>query len=132
MNAWMNPANTPHSQGLSSPGRVFRRQSDVGAAMPPSQCWVLMDENHNTINDGTFFVSASSNGINGNVWIDAPASYHNSSGALSFADGRVESKRWRDRTIVSTALFIFTPADPSQDPPYADLRWLQQRSTVSP
>jgi prepilin-type processing-associated H-X9-DG protein len=58
-----------------------------------------------------------------------PASYHNGSGGLSFADGHAEIKGWKD---ARTKL----PLRPGEIIPYgrpsgnnADIIWLQQRAT---
>jgi hypothetical protein len=124
MNAWMNPSAAPSAEGLSAPGRVFRKQSDISAAMSPALCWVLIDENERIINDGWFVVSVNP-GANNNTWIDVPAVYHNLAASLVLADGHVETRRWRDPRVI-TATGVFTPANP----PYTDLRWLQERTTV--
>ncbi|HYG24661.1 MAG TPA: prepilin-type N-terminal cleavage/methylation domain-containing protein [Verrucomicrobiae bacterium] len=128
-NAWLNPASPPHNQGLSAPGRVFRKQSDIGGRISPSQLFVFLDENHNTINDGWFVVSASATGANAFTWVDVPASYHNNAGGILYADGHAEIKKWRDpRLLKATA--VQTPADAASG--YADLRWLRERSTFAP
>jgi prepilin-type N-terminal cleavage/methylation domain-containing protein/prepilin-type processing-associated H-X9-DG protein len=127
MNAWLNPASTPQNDGLSAPGKVFRKQTDISGRMSASMLWVLLDENHNTINDGWFVVSASSAGANGFTWIDVPGSYHNNAGGLLYADGHAEIKRWRDPRIPK-ATAVFTPAQA----PYTDLIWLRERSTFAP
>ena len=127
-NAWMNPATSP-SLGLSGPGRVFRKQGDISGAMSPAKCWTFIDENDRVINDGTCIVAANPSGPNYNSWVDSPATYHQQASTLAFADGHVEMKRWRDQSLLSGA-FIFMPADATQTPPYADLRWLQERTTV--
>jgi prepilin-type N-terminal cleavage/methylation domain len=54
--------------------KVFLKSSDF-TKLSPSQCWVLVDEQPDSINDDLFFVQLFSN-----AWIDVPASYHN--GAL--------------------------------------------------
>lgn len=128
-NAWMNPATSPSSVGLSAPGRVLRKQSDISGAFSPSQCWVFADESPTSINDGWFVVSVNAiTGPYNNAWIDLPATYHDNACGISFADGHAEIKRWRDKNV--TGGLLFTPADSSQTPPYADLRWLQSRTTV--
>jgi prepilin-type N-terminal cleavage/methylation domain-containing protein len=58
MNAWMNPGGaTPDGSGLSASGRSFRKQTEIGSGISPSSCWVILDENDKTINDGWFVVS---------------------------------------------------------------------------
>lgn len=135
MNAWMNPVNTPFSQNLAGNCKVFRKQGDINGGISPSMCWVTMDESDNTINDGWLVVDARVNAatapINGpfvNIWIDIPASYHNGAGGLAFADGHAEIKKWRDPTVLKRSPLF---SGSQQAPSYADLRWLQQRSSAS-
>ena len=129
-NAWMNPMTSPSILGLSGPGRVFRKQADISGAMSPAKCWTFLDENDRTINDGVCIVASSHpSGPNYNSWVDSPATYHLQASTLAFADGHVEMKRWRDQSLLSGA-FLFMPADATQSPPYADFRWLQERTTV--
>ena len=66
------------------------------------------------------------------AWEDLPASYHGASGALSFADGHAEIKKWtdtnvRDRGATQTTMTKPVPASPNQD-----LLWLQARTTSLP
>ena len=55
-----------------------------------SQAFVFIDENPSTVDD-SFFVS-DPNQVN--HWVNAPATYHNNAGGISFADGHAEIKRW--------------------------------------
>lgn len=129
MNCWMNPITSATMSGLSGPARVFRKQADIPGAMSPSMSWVLIDESQRSINDVSFVISGNPTaGANNSSWVDVPASYHNFAASLVFADGHVELKRWTDGKVPLGT--VFTPADSTQNPPYADLRWLQERSTV--
>lgn len=125
INCWMNPIRDWNSiKGYSGANalRVFRKQSDIQSP-GPSDCWVAIDENPISINDGSFVCDP-----NASVWWDVPASYHNGAGGVSFADGHAEIKRWRDRNLLTmTAL---TTAGLPADSSVADLKWLQDRSTT--
>lgn len=117
MNCWLNP-----SQVWSANFRVFRKLGQI-TQPSPSLCWVLIDENSLSINDG-FFVCDPGDADN---WVDVPATYHNDAGGLSFADGHAEIKKWRDAAILRLA------AVPSGRVPRAsntpDLQWLRERSS---
>jgi prepilin-type N-terminal cleavage/methylation domain-containing protein/prepilin-type processing-associated H-X9-DG protein len=97
----------------------------------PSNLWVLMDEREDSLNDSFFVVDMLGHPDRPNlhILIDFPASYHGGSGALNFADGHAENRRWMDRrtrpalTGLSVAQHISTPNNP-------DMAWLQQRSTA--
>jgi prepilin-type N-terminal cleavage/methylation domain-containing protein/prepilin-type processing-associated H-X9-DG protein len=130
MNAWMNPAATP-DPGLSASGRSFRKQTDISGAIGPATCWVILDENDKTINDGWFVVSSTGlTGPNNNSWVDCPASYHNKACGIAFADAHAEIKRWHDGYVTGPNPSLFMAADPAGG--YADFRWIQQRTTVYP
>jgi prepilin-type N-terminal cleavage/methylation domain-containing protein/prepilin-type processing-associated H-X9-DG protein len=113
MNCWMNPI-----QAWGSNNRIFRKQTDI-IRPSPSECWVLIDENPISINDGFFVCDPSRT----EEWVDIPATYHNGGGGLSFADGHAETKKWRDNNILK-----FTGL-PARDPNSSDLKWLRDRTS---
>jgi prepilin-type N-terminal cleavage/methylation domain-containing protein/prepilin-type processing-associated H-X9-DG protein len=126
MNAWMNPLpgqswNTVRGYAGDMMLREFRRQTDI-TRPGPSLCWVLIDENPFSINDGWFVCDPNT----ANTWWDVPASYHNGAGGLSYADGHSEIKKWRDKDLLSLSR---VPSQLQRDPSSGDLGWLQERSS---
>jgi len=122
MNCWMNPINdwnTVKGYGGGSLLRVFKKQTDI-IGPTPAKCWVMIDENPASINDGWFVCDPN----NTTSWPDVPASYHNGAGGLSFADGHSEIKRWKDKNLLN---LVTPPA--TKDPNSSDLDWLQERTT---
>jgi prepilin-type processing-associated H-X9-DG protein len=124
MNCWMNPI-TPWS---TTTGRIFKKQSDI-TTPPPANCWVTLDESPGSINDAWFVCDAFETPTE---WVDIPASYHNNAGGVSFADGHAEIKKWSDSALLAYG----KPGGPTgtgvtsqQGPGYADLKWLQVRTT---
>jgi prepilin-type N-terminal cleavage/methylation domain-containing protein/prepilin-type processing-associated H-X9-DG protein len=104
---------------------LFVKQGEI-LNPAPSLAWVFIDEHADSINDGFFRVAMNVT----TSWDDLPASYHGESGALAFADGHAEIKRWTDSSIrdrpvtkVSTS-GLNPPANPN-----TDLLWLQARTT---
>lgn len=140
MNCWMNPLQDPVNQipGGTGAGRMFRKLADMSSSqMGPARCWVLIDENPNTINDGYFGVDPAYPGANppfptpnGNannsVWVDIPASYHSKAAGILYADTHAEIRKWTDPAVLSQRSSNFQNATS----PYTDLRWLQKRSTI--
>jgi prepilin-type processing-associated H-X9-DG protein len=127
MNAWMNPLpneswnNVKGYVGSANELRVFRKQADI--TIPgPAMCWVMIDENPASINDGWFVCDPNTP----NTWWDVPASYHNGAGGLSYADGHSEIKKWKDAKVLGC---IAVPSALPSDPNSTDLKWLQDRST---
>jgi len=121
MNAWMNPIRDWDTTiGRAPTYRVFRKQTDISRPSP-SECWVAIDENPDSINDG-WFISDPGRPTS---WPDVPATYHNGAGGISFADGHAEIKKWKDKNILTAKVALPAPKDPTS----GDLIWLQDRST---
>jgi prepilin-type N-terminal cleavage/methylation domain-containing protein/prepilin-type processing-associated H-X9-DG protein len=126
MNAWMNPLpgqswNIVKGYGGAMALREFRKQSDI-TSPGPALCWVMIDENSFSINDGWFVCDPNSP----NTWYDVPASYHNGAGGLSYADGHSEIKKWKDKNVLGLKS---VPSQLARDPASTDLGWLQERTT---
>ena len=88
----------------------------------PSDTFVFLDEQADTINDG-FFV----NRLEEYMWGNVPGSYHNGGANFSFADGHLESHRWRvANTVVpvhGARINAFAAAPPT------DFDWLKIRTS---
>ena len=120
MSCWLNPIGTPWS-GIM---RIYKKQTEI-TQPGPSDLWVLMDENPDTINDAYLVCDPSST----TSWEDIPASYHGNAGGIVFADGHAESRKWTDPAILAkSGISVGMPS--LQAPSYKDLRWLQSHSTV--
>jgi|SRR5579883_841151 len=89
----------------------------------PANFWVFIEEHADTINDGYFV-----NTLDQVKWGNLPASYHNSSANISWADGHVERHRWIPNTVRPASKGAvaggFVPA------PTADYLWLRDHSSV--
>ena len=121
MNCWMNPIRDwDATVGRAPTYRVFRKQSDI-VRPGPADCWVTIDENPDSINDGWFVCDPG----NTTQWPDVPATYHNRAGGVSFADGHAEIKKWKDNNILAAKVTLPAPKDPAS----SDLTWLQERTT---
>jgi prepilin-type N-terminal cleavage/methylation domain-containing protein/prepilin-type processing-associated H-X9-DG protein len=107
-----------------NPGwKIFLKSSDF-VGLTPSQCWVFVDEQPDSINDDLFFVS-----MTGTKWVDVPASYHNGACGFSFADGHSEIKSWRDPNSIQPVRKV-NPSVGNQKPAPNDVPWIQQRTSV--
>lgn len=130
MNGMMNGIGTQMDVLNQTPitYRLYRKVTDI-TKPTPVMAWVFIDEHGDSLNDGFFRVNMSST----TVWSDLPASYHGGSGALSFADGHAEIKKWTDASIkdrpVSRMQYASGTATAT---PNTDLLWLQERTTSLP
>jgi prepilin-type processing-associated H-X9-DG protein len=115
----MNPINvrSGDSRSASNPIRNFRTMSNIER---PSETWVTIDENPVSINDGWFVCE----GTLTSAWTDAPATYHNNAGGVSFADGHSEIKKWKDPSLLVKKASSWSPRDGGNDH-----AWLRIRST---
>lgn len=92
----------------------------------PSRIFVFIEEHPDSINDGYFL-----NKVNRREWFDLPASWHNDTANITFADGHVESHRWSSGSTTPTprpdAAKLPLAVNGNDD---ADFNWLMQRTTV--
>jgi prepilin-type N-terminal cleavage/methylation domain-containing protein len=106
--------------------QLFLKQTQI-VRPSPSMAWVFIDENGDSINDGFFRVEMDTQ----TFWRDLPASYHGASGALSFADGHAEIRKWTDPVVkdrpITKVNFPNNVTFPAL--PNSDLAWLQERTT---
>lgn len=94
--------------------KEFIKFSDFGsAAMSASDCFVFLDENPLSLNDGWFLYILDGSEIN-----DRPAVNHGRSTSFSFADGHAELQLWHDQ-------FLTTDSSGQGD----DTLWLAQHGT---
>ncbi len=75
--------------------KEFIRFSDFGSsALSASDCFMFLDENPLSLNDGWFEYILNGSDIN-----DRPAVNHGNSTSFSFADGHAELHRWHDQFL---------------------------------
>ncbi len=119
------------AMGWNSDGwRIYHKLTEL-INPGPTKTFVFLEEREDSINDGMFVVDMSGYPGRPTSIVDAPASYHGSSGSLSFADGHSELKKWKSS-------YILVPPRPDEVRPYpytipggdtalqADASWLQE------
>lgn len=73
----------------------FIKASDI-VRPSPTEAFVFVDEQKDSIDDGYFAVHADI--PNGGFWLNVPASRHGNGGIVALADGHAENWRWVERT----------------------------------
>ena len=120
MNGYMNGNRT---WGGSEAYRIFRNIDEI-TRPAPANAWVLITEREDGINDGWFAVDMAGENI-----VDYPASYHNDAGALMFADGHSEIKKWispeTKPLLEKGATLPLNQPSPGNE----DMVWLRERSS---
>jgi prepilin-type N-terminal cleavage/methylation domain-containing protein len=71
--------------------RNYTKFSQFGLGLGSSDCFVYLDENPQSLNDGYFLFIADNSRIN-----DRPAVNHGDQSSFSYADGRAELHKWFD------------------------------------
>lgn len=116
--------------GIGTNFMVYLKLQDI---RDPSRIYVTLDERFDSINEGNFAVDMSNTGtlsgvgtVNPYYWVDTPASYHEESLMLSFADGHVEPHRWLDPATLGPLLITGIRHTSASDP---NIQWMQEHAT---
>jgi prepilin-type N-terminal cleavage/methylation domain-containing protein/prepilin-type processing-associated H-X9-DG protein len=120
MNCWLNPISIWDPPATEI---VYRKFSEL---KNPSKTFVLIDEAAYSLDDGFFVCTPDKK-----QWVNNPASYHGNGGGISFADGHMEIKVWKDGNLLNankSAKLVGTWVNPVI--PSENLVWLQERSTT--
>jgi prepilin-type N-terminal cleavage/methylation domain-containing protein/prepilin-type processing-associated H-X9-DG protein len=109
----------------SPAARTYRRLGEIAR---PSQTFTFIDEREHTINDGSFGLQWAFDPGQPALWVmrDKPGTRHRGGAVLAFADGHLETQRWRD------ARTLDPPRDDAPSPGNPDLLWLQSRASERP
>jgi prepilin-type processing-associated H-X9-DG protein len=78
--------------------KVFLKFTDFGGALSASDCWVFLDENPRSLNDGFILYYPDGNTID-----DRPAVNHGNQSSFSFADGHAELHKWLNTYLSTTS-----------------------------
>jgi prepilin-type N-terminal cleavage/methylation domain-containing protein/prepilin-type processing-associated H-X9-DG protein len=89
----------------------------------PSDTWVFMDENPDSIDDGIFYASFSYTNGTGTL-VEYPGSLHGGACGISFADGHAVIHKWQTPEVVRQVTYIRLNALSCVNNP--DLAWLAQ------
>jgi prepilin-type processing-associated H-X9-DG protein len=117
MNAWTDGSGTGGASSASY--KVFIKISDFGGRLAASDCFMFLDENPMSLNDGWFLYHAGGNPPAVN---DEPAVNHGRYTSFSFADGHAEPHEWHD---------AFLQTLPPGSAGGTDTMWLVQHGTYA-
>jgi len=104
---------------------IYMRSSQINDA---SKIITFIDEKVDTVNDATFAQQFDYNVYRPDQWTlrDKPGIEHGKGGNFSFADGHVETHRWKDQRTLNP------PRDDAVMAGNEDILWLQEHMTVRP
>ncbi len=137
MNAYMNGVTSQSDVSSAMTGYTVYNRLTAMIGPGPSDLWVFLDEQGDSINDGFFLVQCGQTGST-QYWIDKPASYHGGTGAFAFADGHAESRKWRDGVIANDPVLGVNPSGTTgsltteqADVSAGDIQWIQSHTSKS-
>jgi prepilin-type N-terminal cleavage/methylation domain-containing protein/prepilin-type processing-associated H-X9-DG protein len=108
----------------------YRTYNKLGSIVKPSDTFVFIDENENSINDPAFAVRMAT-GSTSAILQDAPSGRHGGSTGMSFADGHSLVHKWRS-TITYMPPLPFVSGTSYNDPVFvSDMVWLSSVTTVA-
>jgi len=116
---WVGPWDTR----MLSTYRVFKKYSEMTVSMP-NGTYLFLDVHPSSICWPYFGMH-----MDREAFFNFPGSSHNKGGVVSFSDGHVETRRWKDaRTVAAVSPDYHSHYDVS--PRNADWTWLRDRTTV--
>ena len=117
------------SGSVSNPFFVATKMSQL---IHPSQSWVFINEDPDSIDDGVFYVDPRAVSGTG-ILIEIPSTYLGGGCGMSFADGHALVHQWTTGAFNHKVNFQRYPANPGLSlTANADLIWLAQRTPSWP
>jgi prepilin-type N-terminal cleavage/methylation domain-containing protein/prepilin-type processing-associated H-X9-DG protein len=95
----------------------------------PSQLWLLIDEDPDSINDAAFAVQMPTSSAT--EWIDYPAKLHGNAGGFGFADGHAEIHKWANPQGLPTTRYKNNGAAPPVITKNRDVYWVASRTSAT-
>lgn len=108
--------------------RLFRKTSEM-TSPSPANVFVFQDVNPGSICFPAFIVRMPGGATDG--FFHYPATHHNGSGVLVFADGHTESHRWQDARTFRKAAPGGIIVHWDNTPRNVDLAWIRDRTTAA-
>ena len=99
-------------------GGQYRQWLKVRDIHNPAKTWVTIDEHPDSINDGMFINEPTTPS-----WTDIPGTLHARSTSFSFADGHVESRKWRSKRWMVPVKTVYTAPAPFDPAGRQDFAW---------
>lgn len=127
MNAMVGNAGAFTAGGTNVNNPYYRQFFKLAQIPEPARIFVFIEEHPDSIDDAYFL-----NRPDSHQWHDLPASWHNGAANLTFADGHVETHRWRFASTQppvrpDTIVLPF----PVPDAEEGDFEWLMEHTSVA-
>ncbi len=129
MGVYTSGTYTPPSAARYPNYQTFKKTTQLGVGLNPTDALVFMDESMLSLNDAYIEITFDSGSYG-----DLPGSYHGGSCAMSFADGHAELHKWRTSdfrpTVVKGVRVSAAGTAVSGGANNADLVWLRMHASA--
>jgi len=114
---------------------IHRKYTQINKP-PPVKALTFVDTHENSIAASSFFINGGNNwcipGYSPWTWVHFPAVRHGAAGNVSFADGHVETKRWREENTLKLGTKKVPWLLPAASQTDRDLSWFFQSVPQEP
>lgn len=125
MSVWMGYTTVVPQAGYMT----FRKTTEIGGRIGPSDAILFMDERDDSIDDGEFKINMPGGSL---TIANVPGSYHNNAGGVTFADGHAILHRWQTPELLLRQQYGQTTSKVQNVPVAAnnlDYIWLTNHAT---
>jgi prepilin-type processing-associated H-X9-DG protein len=120
---------TPTGDWLPWPTfREYMKESELTAPVP-SDMWVIVDEDPDTIDDGSFAFTMPANAA-ATGWVNEPTKAHGNACGFSFADGHSEIHKWLVPQAIDNVTYITKPVNYIPHLNNQDILWVAKHTSA--
>jgi prepilin-type N-terminal cleavage/methylation domain-containing protein/prepilin-type processing-associated H-X9-DG protein len=120
---------TPSGNYLPWPKyKIYLKESEL-TSPNPSDVWVLVDEDVDSINDGAFAVQMP-NSAPATAWVDIPSKAHGNACGFSFADGHSEIHKWLSPGNIDDVNYVTKSKNPTFQLNDRDIQWVAKHTSA--
>lgn len=108
--------------------RTYIKEDDLTSPVP-SDMWVFLDEDPDSINDGAFAIQMPA-AAPATSWIDVPAKLHGNSCGFSFADGHSEIHKWLSPGNIPSTTYATLTKNGIPELSDPDIQWVAKHASA--
>ncbi|MDD5140467.1 MAG: DUF1559 domain-containing protein [Verrucomicrobiales bacterium] len=139
LNAMIGNAGDFSASGVNINNPNYKQFFKTTQIPQPVEIFTFLDEHPDSIGDGYFLNKEAAvnygpyggSGYSHNEWTDLPASYHNSSATLAFADGHATLHHWADASTLRPVQYNMAGLPKQLDPEsHLDFDWVMEHMSI--
>lgn len=123
-----DPHQKPHNWLPPTIYKTYLKEGEL-TTPAPANMWVFLDEDPDSINDGSFAVQMPASAA-ATLWIDLPAKAHNNACGFAFADGHSEIHKWRHPENIANVDYRPKPKNGIYELRDDDIQWVAKHTSA--